>query len=118
MDLRCKLQTLFLINLKKLRNPKKQIDEFIEILIKIETIINENQLDNTLTCSTSLIKCEFLKNFYADILYEILFNFNHPDLFAESDKLKTFKDLLTNIITQKNYQNTFEVLFKLSCSLK
>jgi hypothetical protein len=117
MDLRCKLQTFFLQNLKQIRDSKKTIECFIEILKQIEKIINQDIIINL--HSTCLIKSEFLTNFYSQILYEILFNFNHPDLFQQQNvKLNEFKSLFTNIMVQTNYQDTFQVLFKLCCNLK
>ena len=118
MELKCKLQTFLIQNLKKISETNKKIEYFIHILDHIERIINEDELEFLLDYPRSVIKNEFLKNFYSNILNEILFNFNHPDLFTQNDRLDEVKRLLTSIIVQVNYEDSFRVLLKLSSSLK
>ena len=118
MDLRCKLQTIFVENFKIIRERTKKIDDFLRLLEQIETILNEVESNEGLSYSPTLIKIEFTTNFYSNVLHEILFNFNHPDLFIQNEKLNEFKRLLANIIEQTNYEDSFRILFKLTSNLE
>jgi hypothetical protein len=118
MDLKRSLRTFMNEHLIKISKSDKKIQYFINFLEQIEKIINKNELECFLNHSPQLIRNEFLKDSYSEILNEILINFNHPDLFIETEQLNEVKHLLTNIIIQSNYVDTFRVLLRLSSTIK
>jgi hypothetical protein len=118
MDLKNSLRTFMNEHLKTISKSDKKIQYFINFLEQIEKIINKDELECFSNHSPQLIRNEFLKHSYSEIFYEILINFNHPDLFIEIEQLNEVKRLLTNIIIQSNYVDTFRVLLRLSSTLK
>jgi hypothetical protein len=120
MDLNGSLHNFFLMHLKKIRQPTlKSIDDFINLLTLINQIIDQNIEENTILAAHSSqdIKFEFTNSLFAKILYEIIANFNHPNV-LESTKLIEFKRLFLLIITKTNYADSFKTMLEIILQLK
>lgn len=120
MDLRASLHNYLLSYLKKIRDPStKRIDDFISLLTLINQIIEQNFHDNAILTNYSpqTIKFEFTSNFFSKIIYEVIINFNHPDLF-ESTKNIEFKSLFLSIISKTNFEDSFLTMLEIILQLK